>query len=290
MIKHMTHVFQIMKARPGNGSSNEQSEKVVNKTSLNADLLAQEFGVSEALMAKFLDRFAPSHVVANRFAAEADTMLFIHIPKTAGVSVGRSLREAFDTFRGVEWNNIAQSFRQETRAATYAQTSEAKRQVIMGHFGWPEMQIWRNNEMPMKCATIFRDPIARTISNYNYNCSSRHPANQNFKNRFPTLEAYVRQIPLDAQLTQSIGLINSFENALQKLISYYSFLGVTERLATSLNHLGRSHGLPTLNEYRENIGKTASDSDISPKLRKIIENRSHNDIKIHRLIMRVYDV
>ncbi len=259
------------------------------KSHPDARSLAQQFGVSEDLMARFIDRFAPGRVAENTYRAAADTMLFVHIPKTAGVSVGRSLREAFDQFHGVEWDDIQKSFRRATRAALYAQTRSKTRQVIMGHYGWPQVQIWRNNEIPVKCGTIFRDPVARVISNYNYNRSSAHPANASFSNRFPTLESYVKKLPLDVQLTQAIGLFDSFETVLSKLLAHYTFLGATEHLSASLRHLGHSHGLPDLREYRENVGKTKAGDEVPPELRALILDGSHNDQKIHALISRLYD-
>lgn len=261
----------------------------MKKTSLNARKLAQEFDVSIAVMSEFLDRFSPSHVAADRFVAEADTMLFIHIPKTAGVSVGRGLHGAFDEFRGVKWNDVSRSFREATRQAVYEQTYLKKRQVIMGHFGWPEMRLWRNHQMPMKCGTIFRAPVARAISNYNYNCSDAHPNNASFRENFPTLATYIEQMPLDAQLTQAVGFINTFENALEKLLAHYTFLGTTEHLSASLAHLARSHGLRALGEYRENVGAPREDDEIPGELRDQIEARSHNDRKLHLLLSRIYE-
>ncbi len=239
-------------------------------------------------MTAFLDKFSPSRVAADRYKALAEVMLFIHIPKTAGVSIGRSLREAFDHFHGVEWDNIAQSFRKAARNAIYQQTCRNERHVIMGHFGWPEMQMFRNHEMPLKCGTIFREPVGRTISNYNYNCSSAHPANEQFRNRFPSLESYVKELPFDFQITQSLGFINSFENVLEKLVRYYTFVGVTERLSASLDHLGRSHGLPKLREYRENVGKKPDQQGISSALIEQIEERCCNDRRLHDLVSRLY--
>lgn len=260
----------------------------MDKSDLTASRLALEFDVPEELMERFVDRFAPARVAADSHRAGADTMLFIHVPKTAGVSVGKSLREAFDRFYGVEWNDIQKSFRKVTREALYAQTRGQTRQVIIGHFGWPQVQMWRNHEIPLKCGTIFRDPVARVVSNYNYNRSSAHPAHETFVSRFPTLESYVKQVPLDVQLTQAIGLIDSFETALVKFLAHYTFLGVTEHLSASLRHLGRSHGLPDLREYRENVGQPRTGDEVAPALRARIEDLSHNDLKIHRLLDRLY--
>lgn len=260
----------------------------MTKTTLNARALAEEFGVSDEVMTEFIERFAPAKVAPRHFAANSDIMLFIHIPKTAGVSVGGSLQEAFDSFHGVEWSEIAKSFRQATRQAVYRQTQKTSRQVIMGHFGWSELQLWRNHEMNMKCGTIFREPVARTVSNYFYNLSDAHPGHENFRARFPTLESYVAQLPYDVQMTQAIGFVDSFENALRKFIRYYTFLGITEQLSASLTHLSRSHGLKELREYRKNVGKAGGKDDIDPNIKRRIEAVSHNDNKFHRLLSLLY--
>lgn len=255
---------------------------------LDASALAREFDVPVSLMETFIARFAPQAVAPDTYTATADVMLFVHIPKTAGMSVGRSFQGAFDIFRGVAWHEVQKSFRQQTREAIYLQSQGKARQVIMGHYGWPELQIWRNHEMPMKCGTILRDPVARTISNYNYNCSSAHPDHENFRKRFPTLESYVANLPLDVQVTQAAGMICSFENLLTKMVAHYTFLGVTEHLSASLTHLGRSHGLSQLQEYRENIGTNRPDMAPAPELRALIEERCHNDRRLHQLVMRLY--
>lgn len=265
------------------------SEAVTDMTQ-DSRALAEEFDVPHALMERFVNRFSPKLVAPDSFRADADTMLFVHIPKTAGMSVGRSFQETFDIFRGVHWQDVVKSFRNQTREAIYLQSQGRARQVIMGHYGWPELQVWRNHEMPMKCGTILRDPVARTISNYHYNCSAAHPDNEGFRNRFPTLDAYVQQIPYDVQVTQALGMVCSFENVLTKLINHYTFLGVTERLSASLAHLARSHGLPKPQEFRENIGKASEDEAPSADLIKRIEARCHNDRKLHSLLMRLYEV
>tara|TARA_R110002051_G_scaffold45702_1_gene92156 strand:+ start:27612 stop:28421 length:810 start_codon:yes stop_codon:yes gene_type:complete len=259
-----------------------------NTTHIDVSALAKEFDLPVTVLDAFVNRFAPTHVSQGAYQATSDVLLFVHIPKTAGMSVGRSLREAFDVFRGVDWTNKAKSFRDETRAAVYTQSRANSRQVIMGHYGWSELQIWRNHNMPLKCGTILRDPVARVVSNYNYNCSPKHPLNETFKGRFPTLDDYVVNLPLDVQVTQAAGLICSFENLLDKLNTHYSFLGVAEHLNASLTHLWRSHGLPAQQTYRENTGPRSQVPPLSLALRKIIQDRSHNDCKLHDLLTRLY--
>lgn len=249
--------------------------------------LAREFGVDERTMKEFVGRFSPKAVKANAYTALSDTMLFVHIPKTAGLSIGKSFHSTFDNFYGVQWDNIKASFRQQTRSAIYNQSRKDVRQVIMGHFGWPEIQLWKNHEMAIKCGTIFRDPVQRMISNFNYNSSDVHPGHAAFNERFSTVESYVRETGLDVQITQAVGLISSFEEALTKLIRYYTFIGVTEMLPASLDHLAKSHGLRKMHEHRENIGSNKA-ATVSDEVAELIRRRSHNDLKLHRLLMALY--
>lgn len=259
----------------------------MDSNNLNLTDLARQFGASKEIIGEFCERFSPNKKVSGVSFKESDTMLFVHIPKTAGVSVGKSLQASFDRFYGVQWDNIGPSFRHATRMAAYNQTRGRGRQVIMGHYGWPEIQLWRNHEMPIKCGTIFRDPIARFVSNFNYNSSSAHPGRDAFVQRFPTLESYVKQADLDVQTTQAVGFVSSFEDALRKFIKYYTFLGVTEKLAKSLSHLSQSHQLPSIQEHRENVGNNKA-AVVSDEIVNLIRQRSHNDLKVHQLLMTLY--
>lgn len=249
--------------------------------------LSNEFGATPAVMAEFVRRFCPAAVEKNQFQASSDTMLFVHIPKTAGMSVGKAMQQAFDQFYGVEWNNIGPSFRKLARHAAYLQSRGPVRQVIMGHYGWNELQVWRNQELAIKSGTILRDPVQRMISNFNYNSSDAHPAHQDFIKRYPTIERYIKSTSFDVQLTQAIGFVSSFDDVLAKLTRYYTFIGVTERLGQSLAFLSRSHGLPPIKEYHTNVG-TKPASQLPDAVRELILDRNHNDTKIHALMLRLY--
>lgn len=269
--------------------SYERAQKAVWPEPAVIDQLAQEYGAQPHLMRSFVSRFAPAVVPKKHFYADADTMLFVHIPKTAGMSVGKAMQQSFDKFHGVEWNNISASFRKASRLAAYQQSKGNVRQVIMGHFGWPELLVWRNQELPIKAGTIFRDPVQRMVSNYNYNSSEAHPAQRDFVKRYPTIESYVEKSSLDIQLTQAIGFVSSFDDVLSKLTNYYSFIGLTERLSQSLSAFSRSHGLPSIKEYRTNVGLKPAENP-SENVRRIIMDRNHNDLKIHSLMMRLHDI
>lgn len=233
----------------------------------------------------FEARFAPAKVRPGQFAEESDVILFMHIPKTAGMSVGKALQRAFDRFHPVSWENTGQSFRQKTRKALYLrQNSGPLRQILMGHFGWNDVAYWQAQGIPLKCATIIRDPLERLVSNYQYNISEKHPQHAEFVEKFPTLESYAAKLGYDYQLFTMIGATYSFDHALERLAQTYSFIGVTEHLGASLSHFARSHGLATqLEEHRENIGSKAP-PEISATVRDMVAEKSQGDMALHALV------
>lgn len=243
----------------------------------------------ESTLTAFENRFNPAKVASGEFADDNDVVLFTHIPKTAGMSVGKALQKSFDKFYPVSWQNTAKSFRHQTRQALYERTGTPMRRVLMGHFGWSDINFWKTHDMPVKAASIIRDPLARVVSNYNYNCSEKHPANAQFKERFPTLEEYVEDLSYDFQLHMMIGVFYSFDHALEKLTSYYSFIGVTEHLGASLAHFGASHNLDGLKEHRENQGTApVQDNQVSDEVREIVQAKSRNDQRLFEVLQSYY--
>lgn len=237
----------------------------------------------------FKARFSPKQVAEGAYTDPNDILLFVHIPKTAGVSLGKSMQDAFDTFLGVNWQNPRDSFQKLTRKSLYNRMQEPQRQVIAGHFGWHELIIWRRNELPIKAISVIRDPFERFVSNYNYNCSEKHPENARFREQFPTLKDYAASLQTDVQLRQLIGLFYSFDHALEKLTRYYSFIGVTEKLEASLRWLSKSHGLKDMSEHHMNTAMAPrGDTEFDPELRQMVMDKSINDARLHQLLMSFY--
>lgn len=238
----------------------------------------------------FAQKFDPARVSSGQFADDNDITLFVHIPKTAGMSVGKALQSSFDKFHGVAWNKPRASFNKLTQKACYLRTTRNLRQVLMGHFTADEVAVWRGHGLPVKCAAIIREPVARVVSHYNYNGSDAHPNHEQFLEKHPTLESFARALPYDFQINWLVGPPYSFEHTLEKLIRDYSFLGVTEHLPASLAHFERSHGLENMQEHRINVGQTTVSQDgISEEVRDIVTARSQNDIALHKLLNGFYE-
>lgn len=111
-------------------------------------------------------------------------VVHVHIPKTAGTSIGRLFRDAGD----FEWNN----------AHWYGQVVRDGHHVELQHLTWREICDRSNHEFDdfARFATV-RDPYQRLISEFHWRCAvggDDSPLRQ-----FATFDDLVAAIPLDLE-------------------------------------------------------------------------------------------
>jgi hypothetical protein len=91
------------------------------------------------------------------------TVIFVHIPKTAGTTFARILRENYFLWdkRRVYWQDY-----QETKPITEMTMEERRRlDVIHGHFSFGMHELL---DSPFSYVAFLRDPVKRMLSYYNY--------------------------------------------------------------------------------------------------------------------------
>lgn len=243
--------------------------------------------VDPDLLAAFKAKFDPSRTDAGAFATPDEIMLFVHIPKTAGMSLGLTLQKAYDVFRPVAWDRVVESFDEETRAA-YADRSVG-RQVVIGHYGWPRIAELKAAGLPVQAGSFLRDPAARLASNYDYNCSPAHPWHADFRAQYPTFDAYIEGFQPNFQCMKLGGEEATLPQVIETLVTDYTFLGLTEAFGASLRHLGRSHGLAGLTEFTQNRAPNDSPrTRITRAARERIYARHGDDLRLVRLLKDLY--
>ncbi len=198
----------------------------------------------------------------NLFKEEDDVTLFVHIPKTAGMSLGAGLFKCFDEVHPIPWNDINTASNKVFHKIADSLAYEEKiRRIVPGHFKFQHMKSYINNQVPFKAISFMRDPVKRMISNYNYNCSEAHPPHVEFKGKFPTLRDFVTTRPKDEQLKQLVGIYSSYGQAFDLLTSYYQFIGLTEFYEKSTKLLSLSFGLAEIETYKVNQAKKKEEKE-----------------------------
>lgn len=179
-------------------------------------------------------------------------LIFIHVPKTAGISVRNVVKDWFPNRLHLHYNNEALA-RLPTRLDANALANADAPPVIYGHFNrlrgfgiqdyYPDIK---------QCVTILRDPFEAAVSSYFY--IRAQSARWSDKSLIPgdDLEHHLRSTPPN--------ILNHFpreitqDNYRDIIEEYFIEIGLTEhlsnslqRIATALNQPFDPASLPVLN-------------------------------------------
>ena len=122
---------------------------------------------------------------------ERSTLLFVHIPKTAGTTFQTILRKLYSEQDRCElypswW---------VAKAGLELHTKRDRFRAVGGHFTYgvhakPEIRPFLADDMHY--ITILRDPVHRVVSTFNHLLSSDYPEHRTIIAKHPTLEAYLK--------------------------------------------------------------------------------------------------
>lgn len=120
---------------------------------------------------------------------------FLHVPKTAGSSFrGELARLLIPNHNVSAYDGSEDDFatRRERAVRRFAGALSATRyRFASGHVPLRLMEPILAASRPPKLLTMLRDPIARTISDFQYQSTPQHPDHEAFRARFPTIDAYL---------------------------------------------------------------------------------------------------
>jgi hypothetical protein len=188
-------------------------------------------------------------------------LVFIHIPKTAGLSLHSVLEKIFgeaDTLR-VGNDDDLREFRRR------APTQLIGSRYISGHFFYEDI---KSRVRPdAQFISVLRDPIARILSNYNYVSNwSQHPlhermSRQSFAQHVDENRNFLRGLCC-RQLTGS----RDAEKAIKILQSRYTLVGTTGNIPAFLAGVGRLIGKEVPEERANRSGGQGPNIDLSSDL------------------------
>lgn len=232
---------------------------------------------------------------------EDDVLFFLHIPKTAGLSL-ISLLDAQFTEEEILELHSAPSPNAFNR---YTNNQIAKIKLVRGHylFGPYDQRIYERIVQNPLIITILRDPVERTISAYRH--LLRHPWElPELEEKGMSLNDFVRHpgfyprvvnrqtrmvvgafpgVPRSYDDTQAM----SDESLLQiakEHVEQFAFVGVTERFVDSVHLIHKIFGWPEIKDVPlVNVSPTPSGRDtVPPEAIQAIEERTYLDAELHR--------
>ncbi len=210
----------------------------------------------------------------------------VHIPKTAGTSFRKSMREIFGEAMILDyadkpwkikwWKRNWQTWQQGRRSHELAIEDN---NCIFGHYmPLKYSQLIRTRECSL--VTWLRDPIERMVSNYNF--IFEHYRLRNFK---PGQSHIVDENWTLEQFMFSPSYRNYSSQFLWGFpLKRFDFVGLVEHYEEDLAYFGQRYFGRTLSVYREKQNVKRSDCPFldDPKLRRKAERYHARDMKLYR--------
>jgi hypothetical protein len=194
--------------------------------------------------------------------------LFIHIPKTAGSSLNGELVPIlspshhifvdYSRIGEVPFNDLLdEAVEKFISAALEKRYAYATGHIRSGHVD--SIVAALPDVLPI---TLLRDPVARFVSDYRYQCSQMHPGHEHFVARHPTIDSYMelpeeRNKSAGALLPEALREHGDPAPCVEHLLSTYGFIGIQEDYALSLRLITTLAGAP----QRPKVFKSVNTAD-----------------------------
>lgn len=230
------------------------------------------------------------------------SVIFLHIPKTAGTSLTKILGDQFG-LNNTRW--LPGSARVRSTIASSNTFSRPNTRLYVGHQGFG---LHAYTGRTTDYITMLRDPIERVISHYwfvhddldhylyDMVVKARMPMDEYITNpmKTPELDNGMVRMLADFELEQAVPVGSSnrllFENARANLETAFCWVGLVERFDESMILLADSMGWPEVPGYvRERVGKSKPKIPASDEIRARIAELNPLDVELFAHIVKRFD-
>ena len=225
-------------------------------------------------------------------AIGADPCIFVHVPKTAGTSLRNEIAGILqpDVNIVVDYTDTSRSFHDridEAVARFLARPADRPARFASGHILDRHVARIRAHHPDARFVTFLRNPVARVVSDYRYQRSTRHPVHREFIAAVPSLDAYLDIRAEQNKMVHHLvppGLMASGDAAacIDHVMRGYAFVGVQEMYPISFRLLTTLLGKPMWPMMRENVNtENEADRNVPPDLLRRIRDANALDVALH---------
>jgi len=242
-----------------------------------------------------------------------NTLIFLHIPKTAGTTINNILENNYP-INSRFYINPSNTKESRSILAEMPEESKSNIRLLYGHmgFGW-------HNLLPTKCnyITFLRDPVERVVSHYNYvkfRLDHKHYLREIVERENMGISEYVSSGVCDELNNGQVRLLTGIEDSLQvpygeskfeygfnnreyldmalnNLSEHFAFVGIQSEFDKSLVLLRHKHQLIKNIKYKaRNVGAKRY-AKVNPTEADLALIRKYNilDLELYNLIRTNFD-
>jgi hypothetical protein len=223
----------------------------------------------------------PAGTMENQLARQ---LVFVHIPKTAGLS----LHSALENIYGKESTLRVGNEDDLQRLRQLPDDQVIDKTFLSGHFFYSDI---KNRCRPDAILiSILRDPVKRILSNYNYITNwDKHPLHDQTVRQSFSEHVHANRNFFRGLCCRQLSGVPKADAAIEIVQSRYALVGTTDHLAAFIRALGRIIG-EEIAEERTNISLGQGPNiDLSSKLCQALLDITEEDRKLFDFLQTLPD-
>jgi hypothetical protein len=234
-----------------------------------------------------------------------ETLIFLHVPKTAGISVSQSIVRNFSDaevfhVRNPNHANGPIFSKNHGTIECFRSLPEAKRRRFRCILGHMHFGLHEHVPGPAGYVTVLRDPVERLLSHFGQYCRMVQSGEIRESATQPSLEEFCRLKVRAMDNHQTRFLCGwkfdqhprqeNLDRAKENLRKWSRVAGTMERFDETEAVLHRAYGWPHVARFRENVGTgRLRREDIDPKFLAEVEELNWLDRELHGLANSLLD-
>ena len=225
---------------------------------------------------------------------DAGLWLFVHVPKTAGSSLGSELAQLAPPYHNIHIDHLDRDRPGPERFdAAVARFLDAARgaappfRSASGHLQYRHMEAIRTALPGVRPVTMLRHPMRRLVSDYRYQRSPMHPLHAEVAERAPDFRTFLDMRGPQNRMAKALVPMpmirrGKVREAVAHVMDRFTFVGLQEHYALSFRLLTTLvGGTPVAPTERRRVNEDGAPVVITPELEALARERNAMDWAIH---------